>query len=77
MKIKLMKNKKDLQQKFSRKVLVPLTTADFTSKVSTSHGPFTCKFHMEMLCLHKRCCSKTDFNFFFFSGGGVVATKLV
>ena len=33
MKMKLMKNKKYLQQKFSRKLLVPVTTADFTSRV--------------------------------------------
>ena len=36
MTMKLMKNKKYLQQKFSRKVLVPQTTADFTSRVSKS-----------------------------------------
>ena len=58
MKMKLMNNKKYLQQKFSRKVLVPKTTADFTSRVSKSHVPLTCKFPMVMhfmLILHKRC----------------------
>ena len=36
------------QQKFSRKVLVPQTTANFTSRVSKSYVPFTCKFPMVM-----------------------------
>ena len=49
MKMKLMKNKKYLQQKFSRKVLVPQTRADLTSRVSKSYFPFTCKFPMVML----------------------------
>ena len=40
MKMKLMKNKKYLQQKFSRKILVPQTTANFTSRVSKSVCPF-------------------------------------
>ena len=48
MKTKLIKNKKKLQQKFSRKVLVPQTTADFTSRVNKSYVPFTCKFIMVM-----------------------------
>ena len=48
MKMKLMKNKKYLQQKFSRNVLVSETTADFTSRVSKSYVPFTCKFPMVM-----------------------------
>ena len=48
MKMKLMKIKKYLQQKFSRKVLVPQTTADFKSRVSKSYVPFTCKFPMVM-----------------------------
>ena len=48
MKMKLMKNKKYLQQKFTWKVLVPETTADFTSRVSKSYVPFTCKFPMVM-----------------------------
>ena len=43
-KMKLMKNIKYLQQKISRMVLVPQTTADFTSRVSKSYVPFTCKF---------------------------------
>ena len=67
MKMKLMKNKKYLQQKFSRKVLVLQTTADFMSRVSKSHVPFTCKFPMVMHfvpILHKRCRSKTNFYFF-------------
>ena len=46
MKLKLMKNKKYLQQKFSQKGLVPQTTADFTSRVIKSYVPFTCKFPM-------------------------------
>ena len=41
MKMKLMKNKK-MQQKFPRKVLVPQSTAEFTSRVSKSYVPFTC-----------------------------------
>ena len=63
MKMKLMKNKKYLQQIFSRKVLVPQTTADFTSRVSKSYVPFTCKFSMVMHfvpILHRRCRSKTN-----------------
>ena len=42
MKMKLTKNKKYLQQKFSQKLLVPQTTADFTSRVSKSYVPFAC-----------------------------------
>ena len=68
MKIKLMKNEKYLQHKFSQKavqkVLVPQTTADFTLRVSKSYAPFTCKFPMVMHfveILHKHCRSKTDF----------------
>ena len=49
MKMKLMKNKKYLKKKFSRKVLVPETTDDFTSRDSKSYVPFTCKFPMVML----------------------------
>ena len=67
MKMKLMKNKKYLQQKFSRKVLVPQTTADFTSRVSKSYVPFTCKFPMVMHfvpILHMPCRSKTNFYVF-------------
>ena len=67
MKMKLMKNKKYLQQKFSRKVLLPQTTADFTSKVSKSYVPFTCKFPMVMYFvpfLYRRCRSKTIFYVF-------------
>ena len=41
MKMKPMKNKKYLHQKFSRKVLVPQNTADFMSRVSKSYVPFT------------------------------------
>ena len=67
MKMKLMKNKKYLQQKFSRKVLVPQTTADFTSRASKSYVPFTCKFPMVMnfeQILHRRYRSKTNFYVF-------------
>ena len=70
MNMKLMKNKKYLQQKFSRKVLVPQTTADFTSRVSSQqefHVPFTRKFPMVMnfvQTLHRRCRSKTNFYVF-------------
>ena len=59
-----MKNEKYLQQKFSRKVLVPQTTADFTSRVSKSYVPFTCKFPIVMHSvpiLHRSCRSKTNF----------------
>ena len=65
--MKLMKNKKYLQQKFSWKVLVPKTTAAFTLRVSKSYVPFTCKIPMVMyfvLILHKRCRSKTNFYVF-------------
>ena len=67
MKMKLMKNKKYLQQKFSGKVLVPQTTANFTSRVNKSYVPFTCKFPMVMHfvpILHRRCRSKTNFYVF-------------
>ena len=46
MKMELIKNKNYLQQKFSRKVLVPQTIADLTSRASKSYVPFTCKFPM-------------------------------
>ena len=46
--MKLTKNKKYLQQKFSRNVLVPETAADFTPRVSKSYVPFICKFPMVM-----------------------------
>ena len=48
-------------------VLVPQTTADFTSRVSRSYVPFTCKFPMVMHFVpihHRRCRSKTNFYFF-------------
>ena len=67
MKMKLMKNEKYLLQKFSRKVLVPQTTADFTSRVSKSYVPFTCKFPMVMRfvpILHRRFKVKTHFYVF-------------
>ena len=66
--MKLMKNKQYLQQKFSRQVLVLQTKAAFTSRVSKSYVPFTCKFPMVMhfvQILHRCCRSKT--NFFVFS----------
>ena len=64
-----MKNKKYLQRKFSQKVLVSQTTADFTLRASKSYVPFTCKFPMEMHfvpILHKRCRSKTKFYVFIY-----------
>ena len=69
MKMKLMKNEKYLQQKFSRKVdlLVPQTTDYFTSRVSKSYVPFTCKFPIVMhfvLILHRCCRSKIHFYVF-------------
>ena len=67
MKMKLIKNKKYLQQKFSRKVFVPQTTADFTSRVSKSYVPFTYKFPMVMHFVpifHRRCRSKINFYVF-------------
>ena len=67
MKMKLMKNKKYLQQKFSRTVRVIQTTADFMSRVSKSYVPFTCKFPMVMHfvpILHRCCRSKTNFYVF-------------
>ena len=59
-----MKNKKYLQRKFSQKVLVPQTTANFMSRVSKSNAPFTCYFPMVMhfvLILHRKCRSKPNF----------------
>ena len=56
-----------MQQKFPRKVLVPKTTADFTSRVSKSYVPFTCKFPIVkhfVPILHRRCRSKTNFYVF-------------
>ena len=68
MKVMLIKNKKKyLQQKFSRKVLVPQITAHFTSRVRKSYVPFTCKFPIVMHFvpfLHRCCRSKTDFYVF-------------
>ena len=58
-----LKSKKYFQRKFSPKTLLPQTTAYFTSRVSKSYVPFTCKFPMEMHfvpILHKRCRSKTN-----------------
>ena len=69
MKMKLMKNKKYLKQNFSRSVLVPQTTADFTSRVSKSYVPFTCIFPMVMYFvpnLYKRCRLKTNFYVFIY-----------
>ena len=65
--MKLMKNEKYLQQIFSWKVLVPQTSADFTSRVTKRYVPFTCKFPMVMHSvpiLHRRCRSKTNFYVF-------------
>ena len=67
MKMKLMKNKKYLQQKFSWNVFVPETTADVTSRVSKSYVPFTYKFPMVMHfvpILPRWCRSKTNFYVF-------------
>ena len=67
--MKLLKNKKYLQRKLSQKVLVPQTTVDFTSRVSKSYVPFTCKFPMVMHFVpirHKRCRSKTNFYVFIY-----------
>ena len=67
MKMKLMKNEQYLQQKISRKVLVPQTTADFTSRVSKSSVRFTCKFPMVMHfvpILYRRCRAKINFYVF-------------
>ena len=64
-----MKNKKYLQRKFSRKVLVPQSTADFTLRVSKSCVRFTCKFPMVIHfvpILHRSCRSKTNFYVFFY-----------
>ena len=69
MKMKLLKNKKYLQRKCSQKVPVPQTTVDFTSRISKSYVPFTCKFPMVMhfvTILHKRCISKTNFYVFIY-----------
>ena len=66
-KMKLMKNAKYSQQNFSRKVLVPQSTANFMSRVSKSYVPFTCKFPMAMYfvpILHRCCRSKTIFYVF-------------
>ena len=74
MKMKLMKNKKYLQQNISRKVLVQQTTADFSSRVSKSDAPFSCKFPMVMhfvMILHKRCRSITKFYVFSYHKTGL------
>ena len=49
-----MKNEKYMQQKFSRKVLVPKTTADFTLRVSKIYVPFTCKSPMVIVFVIRR-----------------------
>ena len=67
MKMKLMKNKKYLQQNFSRGVLVPKTTVDYTSTASKSYVHLTCKFPMVthfVQILHRGCRSKTNFYVF-------------
>ena len=67
MKMKIMKNKNYLQQKFSQKALVPRGTANLMSRVSKSYVPFKFKFPMVMhfvLIFHKRCRSKTNFYVF-------------
>ena len=56
-----------MQQNFSRKVLVPQTTVDYTSRFSKSYVPFTCKFPMVthfVQILHRCCRSKTNFYVF-------------
>ena len=56
-----------MQQKVSQNVLVPHTTVDFTSRVSKSYVPFTCKFPMVMHfvpILSKHCRSKTNYYVF-------------
>ena len=57
--MKLMKNKKKtFATKISLKVFVTETTTEFTSRVSKSYVPVTCKFPMVMhfvLVLYK-CC---------------------
>ena len=61
MNMKVMKNKKYLQQKMSSKVLVPKTTTG--SRVSKSYVPFICKFPMVMhfvLILHKCCGAENN-----------------
>ena len=60
-----MKKKIYLQQKFSRKVLVPETTSDFSLRFNKSYVPFTFKFPMVMhfaLVLHM--CFGTKNNFY-------------
>ena len=52
---------------FHERYLYTQTTADFTSRVSKSYVPFTCKFPIVMHfvpILHKRCRSKTNFYVF-------------
>ena len=68
MKMKLMENKKNICSKnFHERYLYPKTKADFTSRVSKSYVPFTCKFPMVMHFVpihHKRSRSKTNFYVF-------------
>ena len=67
--MKLINNNKYLQRNISQKVLESQTTADFTSRVSKSYVPFTCKFPMVMHfvpILHQRCRSKTNFYVFIY-----------
>ena len=50
-----------------RSTTVPQTTADFTSRVTKSYVPFTCKFPMVIHfvpILHRHCRSKTNFHVF-------------
>ena len=66
--MKLIKNKKYLQLKFSWKVFVPESSTDLTLMDSKNYVPFTCKFPMVMhfvLILRKRCRSKTIFFYVF------------
>ena len=67
MKMKLVKNRKYLQQTFLLKVFVHGTATDFTFRVSKIRVPFTCQFSMTMyfvLILHKCCIPKTKFSVF-------------
>ena len=67
--MRLMKNKKIFAANFSRKVIIPKTTTDFTSRVSNGYVPLTCKFPMVMhfvLVLHKWCGSKDNFYVFIY-----------
>ena len=64
--MKLINNEKIFAAKKFMKSIVYQATADFTSSVSKSYVPFTCKFPMAMHFVPRRCRSKTNFYVFIY-----------